>query len=192
MWELTKQETNCVIASKWRPGIDPMRMRGFPLCSVWVRADKSTLMKYKYQSLLKQEWREESSTWHLPQQDPATKLMCWRKAGSAVMRQQLDTWPPSMKRFQFQRAHLRTEQMIHWSWECGASWHVMKPHQFRASRMQLLKDHLLWHLQSICFWKKRSNLKEDDANWVQASACSLSLCFAASLSNVLDNACFSG
>lgn len=91
MWEqLTKQEANCVISSKWHPGIYPMCVRGFPLCSVWVRADKSILMKYKYQSLLKQQRQDESSTWHLPQQDLATKLMCWRKASSAIMWQTLE------------------------------------------------------------------------------------------------------
>lgn len=196
MWEqLTKQEGNCVISTKWHPGIYPMRARGFPLCSACVRAGKSILIKYKYQSLLKQQQRDESSTWHLPQQHLATKLMCWRKASSAIMWQQLDTWPPSMKLFQFQRAHPHTEQMIRWSWECGgrgASWHVMKLHEFRASKMQLLKDHFLWHLQSIWFWKKWSNLIEDDADWVPASACSLLLCLAASLSNVLDNSYSSG
>lgn len=102
-----------------------------------VRADKSILIKYKYQSLLKQQRRDESSTWHLPQQDLATKLMCWRNASSSVMCQQLDTWTSSMKLVQFQRARLRTEQMIRWSWEgggCGAPWQVRKLHEFRASR----------------------------------------------------------
>lgn len=154
--QMNKQEANCVISSKWHPGIYAMRVRGFPLCSVWVCADKSILMKYKYQSLLKQQRRDKSSTWHLPQQDFPTKLMCWRKASSVVVWQQLDTWPPSMKVFRFQQAHLRTEQMIRWSWEGGGrgpSWHVMKPHEVRARIMQLLKDHFLQHSQSIWFGK---------------------------------------
>lgn len=40
----------------------PMCLRGFSLCSALAHADKSILMKYKYQGLFKHQRRDESST----------------------------------------------------------------------------------------------------------------------------------
>lgn len=104
---------------------------GFSLCCVWVRADKSILMKYKYQRLLKQQRRDESSTWHLPQQDLLAKIMCWRKASAAIEPRQLDTRPPSMSALA-SATHLRTAPMSR-----STFWHGVKPPEFRAPHTQL-------------------------------------------------------